>query len=161
MNATHIHLLINHVAVIGSFFGMVILIFALRSKSKSTFHAAYAVLIIAAMSAGIAYVTGESAEETVEGITGVSENSIDPHEESATYALVSFIALGLLAVVGIYISSAKEALQTKWGVFMLVFCLISFGIVARTALMGGKIRHTEVSGGAIQNQAQEGEEGED
>lgn len=160
MNATHIHLFINHVAVIGSFFGMVVLLLALRSKSKNTFHAAYAVLMIAAMSAGIAYATGESAEETVEGIAGVSESRIEPHEESAAYALASFIALGVLSVAGIYISSYKEEMQMKWGMFMLILCLLSFGIVARTALLGGKIRHTEVAGGSIQSQEQEGEEAE-
>lgn len=156
MNATHIHLLINHVAVIGSFFGMVVLILALRSNSKSTFQAAYMLLIIAAISAGIAYATGEGAEETVEGIAGVSERSIEQHEESAAYALASFIGLGVLAITGIYMSSTKEELQTKWGMFMLVLCLVSFGIVARTAFLGGKIRHTEVAD-TIQRQERSGD----
>jgi peptidoglycan/LPS O-acetylase OafA/YrhL len=145
------------VAVIGSFLGMIVLIFAIRSNAKSTFHAAYVVLIISASSAGIAYYTGESAEETVEDVAGVSEASIEPHEEAAAYALGSFIALGVLAAVGFYISVAKENLQPKWGMFMLVLCLVSFGIIARTAWLGGKIRHTEVSGNTVQGR-EEGEE---
>jgi hypothetical protein len=41
MNLTHVHLLINHVAVIGAFLGILVLIFAIRSKSTSTYYAAY------------------------------------------------------------------------------------------------------------------------
>lgn len=161
MNLTHLHLLINHVAVIGAFLGMVVLVFAIRSESKSTYHAAYAIFLIAAIGAVIAYSTGESAEETVEGIAGVSESTIEPHEEAAELALISFILLGMLSLAGIFISLMKEALQRKWGFVMLVAGLLSFVLVSRTALLGGKIRHTEVAGNAVQSQNEGEQEEED
>ena len=161
MNLTHLHLLINHVAVIGAFLGMIVLIFAIRSDSKSTYYAAYTLFIIAAVGAIIAYSTGESAEETVEGIAGVSESIIEEHEEAAGFALGSFIVLGVLAVAGVFISIMKEALQRKWGMLILVVSLLSFVIVSRTALLGGEIRHTEITRNAAQNQGTVGTEDDD
>jgi len=161
MNLTHLHLLINHVAVIGAFLGMIVIIFAIRSDSKSTYYAAYTIFIIAAVGAIIAYSTGESAEETVEGIAGITESTIEEHEEAAAFALGSFIVLGVLAFVGVYISMMSEALQRKWGMLILVVSLLSFVIVSRTALLGGEIRHTELVDGATQDQSQETEDEED
>jgi uncharacterized membrane protein len=152
MDLTHLHLLINHVAVIGAFIGMVVMAFALRSDSKSTYHAAYTIFLMAAIGAIIAFNTGESAEETVEGIAGVSESAIEPHEEAAEGALISFIVLGLLSLVGIFISMMKEIFQRKWGLLILAVSLVAFVLVSRTALLGGKIRHTEVTDNAAQLQ---------
>lgn len=138
---------------------MVVLFFAIRSDSRVTYYAAYTIFIIAAIGAIIAYSTGESAEESVEGIAGVTESAIESHEEAAGFALGSFIGLGVLAIAGAYISMMKEHLQRKWGMVILVASLLSFVIVSRTALLGGKIRHTELTGAAVQTQA--GEEGEE
>jgi uncharacterized membrane protein len=137
---------------------MVVLIFAIRSNAKNSFQAAYCILIIAAICAGIAYGTGESAEETVEHIAGVSETSIESHEEVAQYALGSFIVLGVLAAVGLYVSFFKENQQVKWGALMLIASLFSFSVIARTAWLGGKIRHTELSQTQAQNQMPEADD---
>jgi hypothetical protein len=71
-----------------------VLIYGLLVKSKQTKNAAYLVFILAAIGAGIAYLTGEGAEEAVEKIQGVSENMIKLHEDNAMYALVSLVFLG-------------------------------------------------------------------
>jgi uncharacterized membrane protein len=164
MNLTHLHLLINHVAAVGAFLGIVVLLFAIRSKSSSTYYAAYTVLIIAAVGAVIAYSTGESAEESVEGMAGVTESTIELHEDSAPYALGSFILLGVLSLAGVYLTYKSESLQPKWNIIILIVGLISFIAVSRTAWLGGKIRHTEISAGMDVSQGAseaEGDEEED
>ena len=162
MNLTHLHLLINHVAAVGAFLGIIVLVFAIRSKSSSTYYAAYMVLIIAAVGAVIAYSTGESAEESVEGIVGVTESTIELHEDSAPYALGSFILLGVLSLVGVYLTYKKESMQPKWNIFILVVGLISFIAVSRTAWLGGEIRHTEISSDtAVSQGTLEAEEDDD
>jgi hypothetical protein len=52
-------------------------------------NAAYLIFIISSNGAGIAYLTGEGAEETVENMPGISESIIEQHEDFAMYALIS------------------------------------------------------------------------
>ena len=80
--------------------------YGIWSKSNQTKIAAYFLFIISAIGAGIAYLTGEGAEEAVEKMQGVSENMIKLHEDSAMYALVSLIVLGV--VIGICTGSNTD-----------------------------------------------------
>jgi hypothetical protein len=159
MNATHLHLLINHLAVIGASLGIVVLLFAIFTNTTNTYYAAYAILIISVIGGIIAYVTGESAEETVEGIAGVAESAIESHEDSALLTIVSFSALGILSLTGAIVGYLKNPLQRTLGITVLVISVISFSFAARTAWLGGKIRHTEISGPS--NQIQPGAEKEE
>ena len=148
MNPTHIHLVITHLPIFGSILGAVVLGYGLSTKSHQTNIAAYLVLVISALGAGIAYLTGESAEETVENISGISENTINAHEEFALFALISMIALGLAALLAFWVTLRRSALAGYFGGLVLLISLVSFGLLAWTGYLGGQIRHTEISSGA-------------
>ena len=151
MSQVHLHLLITHLPIFGSIIGALILGYALWTKSNQTKNAAYLVFIISSIGAGIGYLTGEGAEEAVENIQGVIENSIKIHEDAALYALISLIVLGAMSIVALVISRYKTSLIKSVSIIILALSLISFGLVARTGYLGGQIRHTEISTGAIQN----------
>lgn len=160
MDQTHIHLLINHLPVIGSILGVVVLAQALWTRSAQTSAAAFNLFIISAVGAGIAYYTGEAAEETVENIQGITENVIDAHEDVAIYALVSIIALGVLSMLG-HLSQIKNTKMYRSLAWLILFIgLISFGLMARTGYTGGQIRHTELNFGS-NIEPQNGENGND
>lgn len=72
MDLTHLHLLITHLPIYGSILGGFVLAYGLWTKSNNTIIAAYLLFIISAVGAGIAYSTGEAAEETVESIKTIS-----------------------------------------------------------------------------------------
>lgn len=148
MNQTHIHLLITHLPIFGSILGGLVLVHGLWAKSVQTKIAAYNLFIISAMGAGIAYLTGEAAEETVENIQGIVETTIKQHEEFALFALLSLIILGVASVIGVYVTIRKSPLTRTLAIVILFISLISFGLVARTGYLGGQIRHTEISNGA-------------
>ena len=103
MNLTHLHLLINHLPIIGSILGGLVLAFAIWEKSNRTKVAAYGVLIISSVGALIAYLTGEAAEESVKNIPGVLKDSIDKHADAAVISLIVLMILGISSVVGIYL----------------------------------------------------------
>jgi uncharacterized membrane protein len=149
MNQTHIHLLITHLPIFGSILGGLVLAHGLFTKSNQTKIAAYNLFIISAIGAGIAYLTGEAAEETVENIQGVVEATIKQHEESALFALVSLIILGAASIAGLFVTIKKSPLTRTLAFVILFISLISFGLVARTGYLGGQIRHTEIANGAI------------
>lgn len=145
MNQTHIHLLITHLPIFGSIFGGIVLAHGLWTKSDQTKIAAYNLFIISAIGAGIAYLTGEAAEETVENIQGITENMIEQHEDFAIFALVSLIVLGVASIGGLFLTLKKSSLTKTVALVILFISLISFGLVARTGYLGGQIRHTEIN----------------
>lgn len=163
MSQVHLHLLITHLPVFGSILGALVLGYALWVKSNQTKNAAYFIFIISAIGATIAYLTGEGAEEAVEKMQGVSENMIKLHEDSAMYALISLIALGVMSIVALVVSRLKNSLIKLTSIVVLIISLVSFGLVARTGYLGGQIRHTEIANGAIQNNggAEGGEKDDD
>ena len=148
MNQTHIHLLITHLPIFGSILGGLVLAQGLWTKSHQTKIAAYTIFILSAMGAGIAYLTGEAAEETVENIQGVVEATIKQHEEFALFALISLIILGVASVLGLFLTMRKSP-STRTVAFIILFIsLVSFALVARTGFLGGQIRHSEISNDA-------------
>jgi uncharacterized membrane protein len=162
MSQVHLHLLITHLPVFGSILGALVLGYGLWAKSNPTKNAAYFLFIVSAIGAGIAYLTGEGAEEAVENIQGVSENMIEQHEDAAIYALISLVALGVMSITALLVNHFKTSLVKAIAMFTLIVSLISFGLVARTGYLGGQIRHTEIGTGIIQNTGgAEGDEKDD
>lgn len=144
MDLTHLHLLITHLPIYGSILGGFVLAYGLWTNSSNTIIAAYLLFIISAVGAGIAYATGEAAEETVENIKAISKGNIDQHEDFAIYALWGFIILGVTSLIGL-LFSLKNWIGKKYiSLVLLLMALISFGLVAYTGYLGGQIRHTEI-----------------
>ena len=145
MNSTHIHLLINHLPIIGSMLGAIVLLYALIIKSDHTKIAAYILFIISSIGANIAYFTGEGAEESIENLQGVVESTIKHHETFALYALISLIILGLFSIVGYILTYRKSYMTLNVAYLILFVSIISFVLIARTGYLGGQIRHTELN----------------
>lgn len=61
------------------------------------------------------------------------------------FALISLIILGFVSVIGLFFTLRKSPLTRTIAFVILLISLISFGLVARTGYLGGKIRLTEIS----------------
>lgn len=150
MDATHVHLLLNHFPIIGTLIGAAVMLWGIVRDDKSI-RAVSAVIVVAmAVMAVPVYLTGEPAEERVEHLAGVSEAMIEEHEEAAGVAIV------LLAVAGLA-SLAALLLQYRSGSkisFALAFVLTlgAFASMAWVGYYGGQIRHSELRQGQQQNQ---------
>lgn len=146
MNPAHIHLLVTHLPIFGSILGSIVLALGIKANSQTAKVAAYYVLIISALGGVVAYVTGEEAEEVVEHIDGIAKEIIEVHEESAIWALICSVVLGLLSITGIYFIRRRPVLARKISVIVLLIALFSFIVTVRTGYLGGQIRHTEIMG---------------
>lgn len=155
MNATQLHLALTHVPVVLSIIGLVILIISFLKKSNTLTKTALWILLAAGVFTLPVYFTGEGTEEAVEGLPGVSEVVIEQHEDFAKATLVLVSASGLLAGVGL-LAYAFGRFVTAVKVLSLLLAFVSAGAMARTAHLGGQIRHTEIRTGAL---AQGGEAG--
>ena len=91
----------NHIPVLGTFFGLALLAFAAWKRSDELRKAAFGTFVIAALAGVATYLTGEPAEDGVKGLPGISTALIEHHEEAAGIALGGAIALGVLALGGL------------------------------------------------------------
>ena len=167
MNATHIHLLLNHFPIIGTLLGSGLLLWGIIKKQNNLKTAAAAILALMAIIAIPVYLTGEPAEETVENLPGVSEAMIELHEEAANLAIWVMMFTGAIALVAVIFSALKRTTASALFIAVFILSAISFGTMARTGYYGGKIRHSELNNGtaaggenAAGNEAAEKEEGE-
>lgn len=161
MSLTHLHLLINHLPIIGSVLGGFVLAQGIWNKSELTKIAAYNVLIISSIGAIVAYFTGEEAEETIENIAGVMESTIKIHEDFAVYALIALIALGISSIIGLWATIKQNSYSEILSTVTLVIAFVGFGLIAQTGYLGGQIRHTELNPNFVAPNEKPNEEKED
>lgn len=144
MSTVHIHLILNHIPVLGAVFCFVLLLTALIRRSDELLKASLAGFVIVALMAVPVYLTGESAEEVLESLSGVSEMFLEQHE---TWALLSVIALGVLGLIslgGLALSHRQGMIPRPLIGVLIALTLVTCGVVAQTANLGGQIRHAEI-----------------
>ena len=158
MDLTHLHLITNHIPVIGTGFGILLLLFGMFRKSLELQFAAYLTFILSAFGAIIAYFTGGPAVESVEYIYDVSEKSIEAHGDAARVTFIGMLILAILSIVAILIITKKPSRSSGVAQIILVGAAIIFGLAAYTANLGGKIRHTEINQKNIKADDEESDE---
>jgi uncharacterized membrane protein len=151
MNQTHIHLMITHLPIIGSVLGAMVLTYGLWTKTTHTQISAYLLFIASSVGAIVSYLTGEAAEETIEDLGGISKNIIEQHEEFALIALFMLLGLGIISLTALILTLKKSSYTRVAALTTLLISVVSFGVIAWTGYLGGKIRHTEISTPAVFN----------
>lgn len=159
MDSTHLHLLLNHFPIIGTLIGTGIMAYGYFAQSDATKKAALWTWVTMALLAIPVFLTGEPAEESVEGLAGVSEALIEAHEEAAEVALWVMEALGLFSLFALFFNFKNGYNGKTVTALLFALSLVTFGLMARTGYLGGQIRHTEIrSGAAAQTPAGNGGE---
>ncbi len=147
MNGAHLHLAVNHLPIIFPMVGVIVMITGLISKSEAVKRTAFMIFIFGALTAIAAMSSGESAEEVVEEISGVTESYIESHEETAeTFAMLCYI-LGGISLVGLWASFKQKSFSTIISIGSVVFAFIVLFFAKQTGTTGGEIRHTEIRSG--------------
>ena len=144
MSGTHLHLMLTHIPILGIVFGLGLFLFALMKKSIELKKICLGIFVLSAIAAIPVYFTGESAEERVEDLAGVSESIIERHEESAQLALAIVEGLGLVALGGLLRFRYATSIPTVYTVAVICLALSASGVIGWTANLGGQIRHTEI-----------------
>lgn len=147
MDLTHLHLILNHLPVLGVIFGFLILFWGVLRGYEEVKIVGLVVLIFTALVAVPVYLTGEPAEEVVENLPGVSEQIIELHEDSALISLVLAIVTGVLAFAALVFKRFSKAVARIPVIAALLLSFITGTFMARTANLGGEIRHTEIRQG--------------
>lgn len=144
MNGSHLHLIFSHVPIIGGAFTILLIIFALVKKSKDLKQTSLWFAVIAAITALLAYFTGDGAENVVKTVPGINGSLIELHEQWALYYLLFLMLIGIIALAGIFLSRASATVLHKFVIILFILSFLSMYLAAETGITGGKIRHSEM-----------------
>lgn len=147
MNAAHFHLAINHLPVLGLFFGLGVLIVGRFIHSGVTQRVGFWLCVAASGFAIPAYLTGEPAEEIIEKLPGISKALIEQHEEAASIALAATLLVGVLALGALFLARGSRPISTLSFSIVTGIALVAFACMAWTAKLGGEIHHPEIRAG--------------
>jgi hypothetical protein len=149
MDLTHLHLMLNHLPVIGTPVVAALLLWGLLRGSRELLRtAAGAAVIVAAISYPV-FLTGEPAEDRVEDAAWYQERLVHEHEERSEAALIAVLVTGLVAAVTLWQSRGGRDVPRATAGLTLAGLAVSAGLFGWAALAGGVIRHDEVRAGAV------------
>jgi hypothetical protein len=145
MNLAHLHLLLNHVPVIGTIVAVLLLAYALWRKSAELTRVALGMFVILAFFGLAVYLTGEPAEHVAQRLPGVTRDAIHEHEEAGLIAAWLLGAVGALSLGGLIDYRRRpEGVPRRFGFILLILSLFPALAMARTANLGGMVRHSEI-----------------
>ncbi len=145
MNAAHLHLIMNHVPVITIFFAILLLIWGYITDKQDIIKVALWGFIIAAVATIPVFLSGQAAEELVENLQGISENTISAHEEMAEITLWLGVFMGILGIIAIIVERKFYNYFKPLLMVLMVFGVITIGSLSYTGYLGGHIHHPEIS----------------
>lgn len=152
MDFHYLHLLTNHIPIVGMPIALCLLVFGLFMVRPDLKKAAYALLFVMGVMTIPVYFTGEPAEEKVEDTPLVSESVLEEHESIAEVAFYLCAITGLFGLAGVWLENkrANAAYTRNLPVIVMLVTLASSGLLAWTAMLGGKIRRPELRGEGIE-----------
>jgi hypothetical protein len=143
IDAAHLHLMLNHLPVIGAPIALVLLTVGLVRRSSELVTVALVLIIGLAAASALVYVTGEPAEELVEHAPWFPEALTERHEDSATVTLVATLVTAALAIAAFAFRrrswGGRWLPRIVWGTLAASTLLLGW-----TAWSGGQIRHDEI-----------------
>jgi hypothetical protein len=140
----HVHVLLNHLPVIGLALGILALVLALLLRSRPAQIVALVLVLVSAASAWPVNFTGQRAYEPMRGVVDdAGADWLDAHMDRAEKAAPAFYALALLAIAALAAPRKwpRSALPLAWAT--LALALLCEGASGWIALAGGQIRHPE------------------
>ncbi len=147
MNFAHLHLILNHVPVIGIPVALLFLAYGLWAKNLSTQRFSLLVLSGLAIVVLPIYLTGEPAEKLIEHLPGFAESFIEPHEDAAKISLILTLLAGVVAFVAFWLQKSEQW-RSRINLAVMALAVAAMVSLLYTANLGGQVRHTELRSGS-------------
>jgi hypothetical protein len=138
VNLAHLHLLLNHFPTIGLGIALGLHVAALLKKSEDLKQASFVGFYLLGLVAIPAYLTGGAAQVVLQDQPGVSQDVMTAHQDAALLALIVMEIMAFVAWAALW-------RFRKWHeAGILVLAILTFGLMASAANIGGHIRHPEI-----------------
>lgn len=144
MNDAHLHMVVNHFPIIGTIFGLGVLIAGIFFKNNVVKNVGYVLFVVAAIFAAISMATGEGAEEIAEKLPSVTDEIIHEHEEMAEKLALVLYALGLVSLLGLFVNYKNHAKANLISYLAVIIAIVGVFLGKQTGTTGGEVRHTEI-----------------
>lgn len=146
MDGLQLHLLTNHLPIVGTFAALLVVLVGMLRRSDAAISTGLIVYAVMALMAVPAYLSGEEAEERVEQISGINEGAIHEHEEMAEVTLWLTVISGLLALGAVITHHRNMKISSKIALAFVIIAIAAFAQAALTGHEGGKIRRPDLDG---------------
>lgn len=144
MDAAHIHLILNHIPVLGAVATLCLVVLADFKEDKAFTKLALQFMVLIGMLTLPVYFSGEPAEELIEHLPGVTETFIEEHEKFANFGFALTELVGVIGLIGLYLFRKNPESVKKYWRSIQVVALVNAVVMFATANLGGQIRHTEI-----------------
>jgi uncharacterized membrane protein len=147
MNFPHLHLLLNHFPIIGTIVGLGLLLVSLAGRNQDLRRASLLIFSTMALVTLLTFFSGTGAQSAIKKMPGVSEALIQRHQGASMLALLFMEVTGALSLVELWNSQGLSQPRSRsWSLLaVLLFSIVTVGLMARVGLTGGDIRHPEIA----------------
>lgn len=159
MTLPHLHLLLNHVPTVGTGIAIALLILTLVRKHDALRRVSLELFCVIALLTLPAYLSGVGTALRIAELPDVSQVLMDRHHDAAVQSSILMLLTGAFAWLGLW-QFRRVAHQSRFNVAaVLVLSVLTLALMAKTATMGGEIRHPEilVEGAAAPDAAETGQ----
>lgn len=141
-SVAHLHLLLNHVPVIGTIGLVLIFGYAIFLRSDDVARMGLILAVLVGVTTGITLLTGEPAADTLRAFN-LSRSLVHAHEEAAEAGAILTGIAGALAFASLLVFRGRSLpiWVVRTGLAASLACAIAMGYVG---MLGGRIRHPEV-----------------
>jgi uncharacterized membrane protein len=148
MNPADIHLLLNHLPVIGFGIGLALFVVSLVSNQSELRRVGLVIFFLAAALTIVTYVSGNDARESLKKTPGVSGALMEAHESAALVAFVFMEITGFFSWIGLWIWRRPSRFARLNVGIVLILATMTLVLMSRAAYFGGAIRHPETEAAA-------------
>ncbi len=155
LSATHLHLMLNHVPVLGTIFVLIVLLWGLVRRSREITSLGLLFTVILALVTIPVYLTGDPTEHQQRHAPWFDRDRAHEHEEKAERGLIAVLATGAVALGALFVRRGGRPGNAAVTGLATAGVAVSAVLFALAALEGGQIHHEELRPGAV-NVAPEG-----
>lgn len=140
----HVHLILNHVPIMGSLFTTALFIIALIYRNTFIQKISLWFLVIIALVTAVTYQTGDPAAHAVRNLPQVSDSALKAHELFGKLGLGAMFVTGVVALGGVFFFRKRATIPGAYLALVMVILLVNCGLFTYISFLGGQILHPEI-----------------
>ena len=144
MNSIEIHLILNHIPILGVAFVSLYLLIATIFKNTFMQKVSLWILLGVALVTIAVYLSGLRSETPVESLPNASKAMLQLHEKVARISSLTIWAIAGITFLGLTFLRGKEQLFQYFVRGILAMTLLSTALFILTGYLGGQITHSEI-----------------
>jgi uncharacterized membrane protein len=141
---SHIHMILNHFPTVGFVFSLAFFIIALVMDNDGMKRASLVGFTICAILGAPTYVTGAAAMWALKMLPGISMAAINAHRDFGLLTLFGLAFTGITSWIALWRYRYLARFSNRSLMMVLIFAIITLGIMAETGHRGGQINHPEI-----------------